>query len=370
MLRTEVAYAHKVFERAIVPSSSPMSILPGRRDALATPFSSLSSAIIRQHSLSSQSLYSAAVQLRTFWTFHCPSMLRNPRIAAPAQKQATLSPEELRLSLLRRTPHKMHSLTSLFILLLYVFHISTTGISAAELKGSTNPRSSSDPDESSSLGSGLITHLRRMPPLLPPNDTLKPQKIPDPIDTTSIPIAPIQVSSSTSNPNPTPLFASPPAQTSLPNPHQTGFQIQALSLSLTQFDVDQCHKNKHCLLCHNPDTVLTCYKYNCQCQRGHPAEHYMAASRESCYDSELCLSCPPKSMPYTWGRMAVCLTIFKHKPIKGEANPLTNWTEDGVKGLPVSKVVMSQGSRLARRIPVLMSKGGLGIVTVIYLLMV
>lgn len=339
---------------------------------MATPFSSLYSAIIHQHSLSSQSLYSAAVQLRTFWTFHCPCMLRNPRIAARAQKQATPSPEELRLSLLRRTPHNMHALTNLFILLLYLFYISTTSISAADLISSTNPCSSSHPVESSSLGSGVITHLRRMPPLLPPNDTFKPQTTLDPIDTTSVPIAPIQVSSSTSKPNnPTPpLFASPPAQTSLPNPHHTGFQIPAHNLSLTQFDVDQCHKNKHCLLCRNPDTVLTCYKYNCQCQRGHPAEHYMAASKESCYDSELCLTCPPKSMPYTWGRMAVCLTIFKHKPIKGEANPLTNWTDEGVKGLPVEKVVMSKGSRLAKGIPALMSKAGLGIVTVVYLLMV
>ena len=295
----------------------------------------------------------------------------NSRIAAPAQKQATPSPEELPLSLPRPTPHKMHALTSLLILFLYFFHISLTGISAAELVDSTNPCSSSHPDESSSLGSELIPHLRRTPPLLPPDDTFKPQTILDPIDTTSVPIAPIQISTSTNNPNPTPpLFASPTAQTSLPNPHHTGFQLQALNLSLTQFDLDQCHKNKHCLLCRNPDTVLTCYKYNCQCQRGHLAEHYMAASKESCYDSELCLSCPPKSMPFTWGRMAVCLTIFKHRPIKGEGNPLTNWTKDGVKGLPVEKVVMSKGSSLARRIPALMSKGGLGIAAVIYLLMV
>jgi hypothetical protein len=48
-------------------------------------------------------------------------------------------------------------------------------------------------------------------------------------------------------------------------------------------------------------------------------------------------------VPYSWGRMAVCLTIWKHGPLKGEGNPLTNWTEHGVKTLPVGKAVMNGG---------------------------
>jgi len=67
----------------------------------------------------------------------------------------------------------------------------------------------------------------------------------------------------------------------------------------------------------------------------------MAASIESCYKEHLCLSCPGGSLPYSWGRMAVCLTIWKHGPPKGEANPLTNWTEHGVGTLPVGKAIMN-----------------------------
>lgn len=299
-----------------------------------------------------------------------PVHAEKSRIAVPAQKQATPSPKELRLSLLRLTLHKMQALTSLLILLVYLFYTITTGVTAAEILGLRNPCGSSHPDEHSSSGSESITHLRRTPPLIPTDNALKPQSILYPTNTASVLVATIQISSTTNNPNPTPLSTSTTAQTPLSDLYLTLLQLQAFTPSLTQFDRDQCHKNKHCLLCRDPDTVLTCYKYNCQCQRGHPAEHYMAASKESCYDSELCISCPPKSMPFTFGRMAVCLTIFKHRPIKGDGNPLTNWTEDGVKGLPVEKVVMSKGNRLGRGPPLLLSMANLGIVTALYLLMV
>ncbi len=306
-----------------------------------------------------------------FGTLHCLSMPRDlGSLCLLRNRLLTISAGELRLSLTRPTSHKMNALTSLLILSVYFFQTGTSGITTADLVDARNPCNSSHPEQHSSLGSELVTHLRRTPPLQPPDGTFKFQTILHPTNTTSVLVAPIQISSSTNKPNPTRLLTSPTAQTSLPDPHHTGLQVQPPNFSLTQFDLDQCHKNKHCLLCRNPDTVLTCYKYNCQCQRGHPAEHYMAASKESCYDSELCLSCPPKSMPLTWGRMAVCLTIFKHRPIKGDGNPLTNWTEDGVRGLPVGKVWMNKGSRVERGLSALTNMAQLGIVTVIFLLMV
>ncbi len=286
------------------------------------------------------------------------------RIAVLAQKQATRPP------LLRLSLHKMYALTSLHILVMYLFHTGTIGLMAAKLVDSRNPYSSFHPEERSLLGSKSVTHLRRISPLLPPEGTFNPLTILDPPNTTSVLVAPIRISSSINNPSAVPFFKHPTAQTSPPSPHHTGFQTQEHNMRLTQFDLDQCHKNKHCLFCRDPDTVLTCYKYNCQCQHGHPAAHYMAASRESCYDSELCLSCPPRSMPFTWGRMAVCLTIFKHRPIKGGGNPLTNWTEDGVRGLPVGKVFMSKATRIERRFSALVNMARLGTVAVIYLLMV
>jgi hypothetical protein len=48
--------------------------------------------------------------------------------------------------------------------------------------------------------------------------------------------------------------------------------------------------------------------------------------------------------------MAVCLSVWKHKPVEGEKNPLTNWTGDGVKGLPIGKVDMSQGM-IGKKVP-------------------
>ncbi len=330
----------------------------------------MSSAIIHQHSLLSQSLYPAACQLRTFRTSHCLFIRRN--LGSLCLLRSRLLHTKSAAPIITVSDFtKMHALRSLLILLLYLSHTCKTGIAAAELVAIKDPCTSSHPDECSSFDSDLVTHLRRTPPLLPPSeDTFQPQTTLPPNDTMSVPPEPIQISTSTQSLNSTPpLFPSPTARSHLPNPPHTGLQLQAPDLSLSQFDLDQCHKNKHCLLCRNLDTVLTCYKHNCQCQRGHPADRYMAASKESCYESELCLSCPPKSVPFTWGRMAMCLTVFRHRPIKGEENPLTNWTEEGVRSLPVGKVVMSQGSRLAKRICVVMSMAGLGSVTVIYLLM-
>jgi hypothetical protein len=125
--------------------------------------------------------------------------------------------------------------------------------------------------------------------------------------------------------------------------------------TLTLYDTAQCQKHKYCLLCTDPNTTLTCFKYNCQCQHGNPATHYMAASIESCHKAKLCLSCPGGSLPYSWGQMAVCLTIWKHGPLKGEANPLTNWTEDGMLTLPVGKAVMNLGARGRELAPALVA---------------
>jgi hypothetical protein len=64
--------------------------------------------------------------------------------------------------------------------------------------------------------------------------------------------------------------------------------------------------------------------------------------------------------------MAVCLTIWKHGPLKGGANPLTNWTEDGVRTLPVGKAVMNVGAGGRGLVPGLMGVSVLGLVTGLY----
>ncbi len=59
--------------------------------------------------------------------------------------------------------------------------------------------------------------------------------------------------------------------------------------------------------------------------------------------------------------MAVCLTIFQHKPVKGEGNPLTNWTEEGVRSLPVGKAEMNVAG-MGRKVPGVVGVAGLGLV--------
>lgn len=110
--------------------------------------------------------------------------------------------------------------------------------------------------------------------------------------------------------------------------------------SLSTDDMRQCHLQPHCLLCTDPTTILTCYKHNCQCQRGDLRHRYMPAPIDSCHNMGLCLSCPASTVPFVWDRMAVCLGVWKHQPVKGERSPLTGWTEKGFAWLPIGRVPM------------------------------
>jgi hypothetical protein len=139
----------------------------------------------------------------------------------------------------------------------------------------------------------------------------------------------------------TPIF--PPQAATQPSNEFTsdsGLMVDGMTLE----DREKCRSQPHCLFCGDPFTTLACYKYNCQCQKGDPFSHYMPASDESCFEAELCLSCPPGMMPFTWGRMAICLSVWTHRTVRGEMNPLMNWTEGGTRSLPIGNVQMGRAA--------------------------
>jgi hypothetical protein len=47
-------------------------------------------------------------------------------------------------------------------------------------------------------------------------------------------------------------------------------------------------------------------------------------------------------MPFVWGRMAVCLNMWSYKPLQGEKNPLTHWSDKGLRSNPVGRVEMGE----------------------------
>ncbi len=161
-------------------------------------------------------------------------------------------------------------------------------------------------------------------------------------------------------PEPTQNPSQGPNQTiTPPNIHPPSTQNPLLNLNdtlahnhsnLSPTDVTNCRAQSHCLVCTDFNTTLTCYKFNCQCQRGNIRSHYMPASTYSCHSEKLCMTCPGRSMPFIWGQMAVCLNMWSHEPLEGEKSPLTGWSGRGLKSNPVGKVEMGDaiGLRVSR----------------------
>lgn len=199
--------------------------------------------------------------------------------------------------------------TGLLVYLLSTVYIGATANSISKYANATERRPSLHVHDGSSPSSPGPTPPKTSPsqPTPPPaaDDAFEPQSILHPPKTIFPLLQPFptssQPASSTSTPPPPPAPQKP-----LPHPHPT--KIHLTDPSLTPFDTTTCLSQTHCLICLDPTTTLTCYKYNCQCQRGNPVSHYMPASIQSCHRSDLCLSCPRGSSPWIWGRMAVCLT--------------------------------------------------------------
>lgn len=227
----------------------------------------------------------------------------------------------------------MHPQKTNLVRILAIIYIAAPGTGSAQSGTSGSRRSWLDPRNSSSTAldsfpTALVT------PFLSSSDIPIPQTILNTAQNTSAPPEP------THNPPQTPILApsKPPSETST--------QIPLVDLrptlhhDLNDFDVTTCLEQSHCLVCLDPSTTLACYKFSCQCQSGKVSSAYMPASKYSCHQQKLCMTCPGRSMPFIWGRMAVCLNIWSHKPIEGEKNPSTNWTESGLAGNPVAKVYM------------------------------
>lgn len=257
---------------------------------------------------------------------------------------------------------KMHSFSHLFIFMLATFYSQAIAAESAGLVPSIDECLSSDQQNCSSTASKLtpIASRQQVPrttQLPSAEDNFQTQTM---LNFLSTPVpTPERTPDPSSAPNRTitPLNLHPPS-TQNPLLHSN----DALSYNyshLDRTDIANCRSQSHCLVCTEFNTTLSCYKFNCQCQKGDLRSHYMPASTYSCHRENLCMTCPGRSMPFVWGPMAVCLNMWSHEPVKGEQNPLTGWSQRGLKGNPVGRVEMgdASGLRVTRRVREILALG-------------
>lgn len=235
-------------------------------------------------------------------------------------------------------------ITSLFAILVMFCNTAHTN---GDPPASTSTDHCNSPDGSHS--SPKTSVMTQIPPTPPISQPIPRSSFVDSIPRATLssfnPLEPYQSANiSTQSSSPSIPISLPLATFSKQTPTTSSQPLESQSYlifgGISELDRSNCLRQSHCLICEDPTTTLACYKYNCQCQRGDPFAHYMPASLESCHAAELCMTCPSGTIPFTWGRLAVCLTVWRHRPVRGEGSPLTNWTSQGIHYAPVGSVNM------------------------------